>query len=292
MKRTITLSAAGLAAAALLTGCTGTPTATPAAGGTSTSTSTSISAPTTATSSTVTKTDTVTLIKQMTNGQKNLKYYTSNSESNFKYGKVASTTKGVTVVDNTNPDKPKMQMTNDTSMDMGTGTPQKSQTITVFDGDTLYTKEPDGSWSKTDTAALGASLASAAPTPTANPDEYAQKIADLIKEPTLVGDETVNGMPTKHYRFTVNMSQLFGTVMGQGASASAQPSASSDGSEMTTNDYWLNADGVPIKSTTSSKMGTSTTVLSKLNEPVKIDIPTNATTKPMPSYPGMPTTKK
>lgn len=289
MKRTITLSAVGLAAAALLTGCSGgTPAAQAPGAATSGGGTTSSTAPAPATSSTIAKTDTVTLIKQMTAGQKNLKYYTANTESTTKMEGYSSTSKSVTLVDNTNPDKPKMQTTSDSTTNMGTGTPHKSQTVTVIDGEIIYTKEPDGSWSKNDVSRYKSPTASASPS--ANPDEFAQKVADLIKEPTLVGEETVNGVPTKHYRFSLDMSQLFGSATG-GSSASAKASASSS-VDASTNDYWLNADGVPVKTSTTSKYGTSTTVLSKLNEPLKIDVPTNATVKPMPTYPGMTTTKK
>lgn len=166
-------------------------------------------------------------------------------------------------VDNTDPAKPRAAVAVDGPMKMDM----------VMDGETYYMMIPllGKDWYTASKAELEKMGGSSIPNPE---DQFSQarQIAEQAQKVVYVGEETVGGTSTKHYTFTVPLSAVSGTSVPASVAAQTVPY-----------DVYLDAQGVVRKtafSLTEPAM-TGEVLLTKINEPVTITIPTGA--KPFPN---------
>lgn len=91
---------------------------------------------------------------------------------------------------------------------------------------------------------------------------------DAFEKIVLVGSEDVSGTPADHYRVTMNLEKIGGSM----ASASA--------AKTMTYDAWLDSEGRMLKAVTEMGKITTEATMSKFNEPVTIKAPTEFTEMP------------
>ena len=91
---------------------------------------------------------------------------------------------------------------------------------------------------------------------------------DAFEKIVLVGSEDVSGTPADHYRVTMNLEKIGGSM----ASASA--------AKTMTYDAWLDGEGRMLKAVTEMGKITTEATMSKFNEPVTIKAPTEFTEMP------------
>ena len=101
---------------------------------------------------------------------------------------------------------------------------------------------------------------------TGNSQDFLKEVAP--KKIVLVGSEGVSGTPADHYRVTMNLEKIGGSM----ASASA--------AKTMTYDAWLDSEGRMLKAATEMGKITTEATMSKFNEPVTIKAPTEFTEMP------------
>lgn len=166
----------------------------------------------------------------------------------------------VAVLDQSVKDHPKTKMT------MGTAA---GDIVTIIDGDTYYL-QMGGTWYKADQASFaktGVELPSSS-----DPGSTLADRKSSFQKAVFIGDDTVEGAATKHYRLTSDASD---TTTGIEQSASAKPTADS-----LAYDVWLDSSSMMRKFSIDLGGLTMVGTISKINEPVTIDIPADA--KPFP----------
>lgn len=243
-----------LAASSLLTlalavgGCSAATTATTTAPAASTSTSTS------APSGTV---DKAALLEKVKAGAAATKTYTMDSETAITMAGNELKTKMSGSIDQTDPKNLKGSFT----MSLGTG-----DISMVMNGDDYYMKM-GGKWYKTSRSKLSESGASV-------PGDQSAALADMgdsIKSITEEGTETLDGVQTTHYSMVLDASAL--SKLGGGTSTGLSGDMPYE--------VWIDADGKVRKFDMEIKdKVTMTATITNINEPVTINVPTDATTLP------------
>jgi len=138
----------------------------------------------------------------------------------------------------------------------------------IIDGDTYY-MQMGGTWFKLDKSSLDKS---GVPVPDLT-DQSAQlkDMSGKVQKIVLVGDETVDGVATKHYLLTLDGSALSSLQSG----ATAAPTVTT-----IPYDIWVDGNSIMRKFAMTLKQDTGdfvmTGVISKINEAVNIEIPKNA----------------
>lgn len=249
-----------VAALLLLGGCGGTATTT-----TTTAPAGTAAAPAPATSTTKAgevagqTADKDAIIEKMMTAYSTVKTFTWTSDGSTNVGGTETKMSIVAVVDQSTKGHTKTKMT------MGTSA---GDIVTILDGDDYYL-QMGGTWFKMDKASIEK-------TGVEMPDssDPASSLGDLraqIQKAVFVGDESIDGTATKHYQLTLDSSAL--SELGQGATA--KPTSST-----MPYDVWLDSSGMMRKFAIQLEGVSMSGVISKINEPVTIDIPTNAQKMP------------
>lgn len=198
------------------------------------------------------------LIESLQAGASKVKTKKTTTVMTMKVSGKEITIKASGSVDQTDPKRVKAAL----KTDMGGGSLN-----VVVDGTTLYTNL-GGQWYKSTKTRTG--VEQYVP---GDPSAQIAKLASSIKTVTPAGEESIDGTATKHYVMTLD-----------GAALSALSGRNSGGSATTkdmTYDAWVDPSGVIRKyAATMPGVGSMSGTVSAINEPVTIDIPTNA--KPMP----------
>lgn len=151
----------------------------------------------------------------------------------------------------------------------------------IMDGKDMYVKMPllGEGWYKGTEADLGADGMGQMPTADQMTGQ-AQQLADSIREASFVGEETIDGVQTRHYKLMVERDKIVDKAASAIPSASASASSTSSASALVPVDVWLDDKHVTRRSSSSIDGSTTQVDVSKVNEPVSITIPTDA--KPFP----------
>lgn len=142
----------------------------------------------------------------------------------------------------------------------------------VMDGDTYYVQMM-GQWFKMDKADLekqGTKMPD-----TTDPGVVLGQLESQVQTIQLVGDETVDGVPTKHYKLVMDAAAYKDLSGGQVAPGDLKTIPY---------DVWVGDDKLihkyAIKMTVEGSDVSMTGVISKYNQPVSIEIPANAQALP------------
>lgn len=260
--RASALPAAAVAAVLLLVGCSSAaPTTAPV--GTTTTTG-AVAAPTTTTTTTSgaaagQAVDKAAFIRDLGVGNAAVKTMTTTTEASIKMGETTNKTEMVMQIDQSVKDRLRAKLT----MDIGIG-----EMAVVMDGDDYY-MQMDGTWYKTSKAQM-----EKAGQPIPDTEDQAGTLARLegkIQKVVYVGPDTVDGVATKHYQLTLDGS-AFGDL---GTGATAAPTT-----DTLPYDLWVDGNNVMRKFVIALKDDdsdiTMTGVITKINEPVSIEIPKDA----------------
>jgi hypothetical protein len=133
-------------------------------------------------------------------------------------------------------------------------------------GSTEYVSMPSlgGKWMKMSLSDLGfgGMLEDFDPTATF------QHIAPAITAATYVGSEKINGTEAAHYTLTVDPNKATSALPSDLASTAANAL-----SGPVTEQLWLDADHLPVKTHVDMAIGAETAIYSRINEPVSVQVP-------------------
>lgn len=253
MKSTRVWSAA--LAALLVTGCTA-PTTVSAPAPTAATTSPAAPASAPAGGQEVDKT---ALLQSMAEAQAGVKTSTTNMEGSTTTAGKTTPIKSVIVADRTNAD----HVVAKTTMSAA-----GADINMIIDGDTYYMLM-GGAWFKLNKASIETSGVSV---PDVTDQSAALKdMAAKVQKIVLVGDESVDGVATKHYLLTLDGSALSSLATG----ATAAPATATIPYDM-----WVDGNSIMRKFAMTLKQDSGdfsmSGAISKINESVSIEIPANA----------------
>lgn len=210
--------------------------------------------------------DAAALLKQAVAAAKNVKTQSAKIDMTLTVpGTQAQAMKMESVMDQSQADHVKAKMT----MNLGTVAMEM-----VIDGENYYIKLADV-WYKTTKAQIEKTSGSV--TSAVDQASMIEKLQSGVKQAVLVGDDTVEGTATKHYKLTLDAGAFSGIA---GGTSTAAPTVTEDFPY----DIWLDSAGltrkVDLEVLESGTGMAMTATFGNFNEPVTIEIPKDAKALP------------